>query len=412
MTTNNSIQWHLKCHTCGTTFSQEDAPLYLCPLCARTNVDNAALKGVCLCFYDYAEWAHSHTRESAWDSILFPHFPFPKEALPAVGKTPLYNAPRLAHILHLSNVAVKNETVEPTGSLKDRASWLVVRAALHYDSSTLTCASTGNAAGSLAGMCAAANLTCHLFVSAHAPKAKIVQPAATGAVIHRIDGSYDECFSLSCRATEKYGWYNRNTAYNPWTIEGKKSVAWEIACQYDFSLPDYIFVPTGDGVIISAIHKGFYDLVQLGWLSHIPRLVAVQPEGSSAIHSAIKNNSDGSSAYTRNARSIADSLVVDAPRNAIMACDAIRSSRGFTIAVSDDDIRAAISIIGKNTGIFVEPAGAAAFAGAKKARDNNLINENNTILLLLTGSGMKDIESAEDAVHISPAVSPENAFVN
>lgn len=365
-----------------------------------------------MCIYDYNAWAHNHSRNSAWDTVLFPDFPYPASPLPAAGKTPLYNAERLAHVLHVKSAAVKNETIEPTGSLKDRASWLVVRAALHYNFSTITCASTGNAASSLAGMCAAAHISCHLFVSAHAPKAKIIQPAATGAVIHRINGSYDDCFELSCRATEKYGWYNRNTAYNPWTIEGKKSVAWEIACQYDFSLPDYIFVPTGDGVIISGMWKGFYDLVQLGWLSHIPRLIAVQPDGSSAITSAILSRTDGSSAVCNNAHSIADSLVVDAPRNAIMACDAIRSSHGFALSVTDTDIRNAISIIGKNTGIFVEPAAAAAFAGAKKARDENLIEENSSLLLLLTGSGLKDIDAAETAVELPPAVTPDNAFVS
>jgi threonine synthase len=303
-------------------------------------------------------------------------------------------------------VWVKDDTVLPTGSLKDRASALVIRMALQLGQRVLTCASTGNAASSLAGLSAVAGLDAVLFVSARAPRAKLVQPAACGARLVCIDGSYDACYELSREASDTYGWYNRNTAYNPWTTEGKKSVAWELALQVP-GLPDQVFVPTGDGSILSGVCKGFRDLVQLGWLDRIPRIVAVQAEGSAAIARAFAAGGDGSDAAVADACSVADSLVVNVPRNAVRAVRDVRACNGYCVCVSEADILAATPEVATRTGVFVEPAAAAAWAGLKRAREEDLIGPQDTAVLLLTGNGLKDVAAVAAAVELPAAIGPE-----
>jgi len=315
--------FHFRCVTCGRTYAADDAPEYVCPDCAAGQEAGKPLAGVLECLYDYEAYRDAHSRADARKEILFPSVRFPRIR---VGNTPLYEAPRLAEKAGVKAVWLKDETVEPTGSYKDRASYLVVAMAQEKGYTKITCASTGNAASSLAGICASAGLESYIFVSATAPRAKLVQLAAYGAHLFPIDGTYDTCFELSLQATREFGWYNRNTAYNPWTIEGKKSAAWEIAWQLDFNMPDHIFVPTGDGVIISGMYKGFFDLKKLGWIDRIPKLVAVQPRGSNAIVSAFEDGRGGSEAFCASAVSVADSLVVDAPRNAISALRSLRLS--------------------------------------------------------------------------------------
>jgi threonine synthase len=324
----------------------------------------------------------------------------------AVGNTPLYTSPTLAKQAGIRQVWLKDETVEPTGSFKDRATWLVIAAARAIGRTVLTCASTGNAASSLAGLCAAVGMQCYLFVSARAPRAKLIQPIAYGAHVFPIDGTYDDCVALCMAAEQQFGWYNRTTAYNPWTIEGKKSAAWEIAIQSDFNLPDQVFIPTGDGAILGGTWKGFYDLYQLGWISRIPRLVAVQPEGSCAIIAGLEAGDAEQEICHPDAASCADSLVVRVPRNAAMALTAIRKSNGYGVRVSDAEILSAVKEVSSETGILVEPAAAAAWAGLKKAREEERISSGESAVLLLTGSGLKDISSVEKAIIIPETIPP------
>ena len=397
----------LKCSTCELIFPSENAPEYLCPHCSKKNKPGKPLLGVLECFYDYDSWKKNHNRENAKNEILFPDLnqnsKFKIQNFLKVGNTPIYKSKRLAENIDIKSVFLKDETVEPTGSYKDRASQLVVKMALKKGYDKVTCASTGNAASSLAGMCASAGLKSFIFVSASAPKAKLIQIASYGATLFPIAGTYDDCFELSLQATKKFGWYNRNTAYNPWTIEGKKTGAWEIAWQCNFQLPDQIFVPTGDGVIISGIYKGFFDLKQLGWIENIPKLVAVQPENSNSIYKSFYNETES---IFKPANSIADSLVVDAPRNSMLAVRCINNSNGYAITVSDEEIISAILETASQTGIFVEPAAAAALAGLKKARENNKIASTESAVLLLTGTGLKNISAAEKTVNISQPIPP------
>lgn len=400
--------YYMQCITCGRMFQAEHAPDYVCPDCGANTAPDEPLQGVLECRYAYDRYRMTHRRESAAQTILFPSFTRVMEADSglAVGNTPLYASASLARRAGISQVWLKDETVEPTGSFKDRATWLVIAAARAMGRTALTCASTGNAASSLAGMCAAVGLQCYLFVSANAPRAKLVQPAACGAHLFPVDGTYDDCVALCIEAAREFGWYNRTTAYNPWTIEGKKSAAWEIAVQCDFNLPDQVFIPTGDGAILGGTWKGFADLKRLGWIPRIPRLVAVQPEGSCAIAAALESSSEGQEISHPDASSCADSLVVNVPRNAEMALAAIRDTDGYGICVSDDEILSAIKEVSSETGIFVEPAAAAAWAGLKKAREEERITAEESAVLLLTGSGLKDITSAEKAVTIPEPIPP------
>jgi threonine synthase len=301
---------------------------------------------------------------------------------------------------------LKDDTRNPSGSTKDRASLLVVAKAAEYGHRTVATASTGNAAAALAAVAAAAGVRAVVFVPAGAPQAKLVQIASYGARIVPVDGTYDDAFELSLAACERFGWYNRNTALNPFTIEGKKTASLEIAGDLAPDEADAVVVPTGDGVIVAGIAKGFADLARAGLIHKAPRLIAVQPEGSSAIVAALRA---GAAAVEplQHAASVADSLVVNAPRNAAMALADIRASGGGGVAVSDDAILDAVLHLAATTGVFAEPAGAASLAGLHAALEEGLLARDERVVLLVTGSGLKDVAAAQRRVAIPPAVRPD-----
>jgi threonine synthase len=255
---------------------------------------------------------------------------------------------------------------------------------------TLVTASTGNAASALAAVCAAAGKKAVIFVPRTAPKAKLVQIVLYGANIVLVNGSYDDAFRMSLEYTQSKGGLNRNTAYHPLTIEGKKTVALEIFAQNNFRAPDYIFVPVGDGVIISGVYKGFWDLKQAGLTEKMPKLVCVQAKSSDAIHHYIVTGRYRKAFKTK---TIADSISVSVPSNAHLAKRAVAESRGFSILVSDPEILEAQTSLAKTTGIFAEPAAAATLAGLKRAVSEKRISRTAQVVLLITGHGLKDIEA-------------------
>jgi threonine synthase len=264
-------------------------------------------------------------------------------------------------------------------------------------------ASTGNAGSSLAGMCAAQGQKAVIFVPATAPKAKLTQIVMYGATLVPVAGNYDKAFDLSVEATKRFGWYNRNTAFNPFTIEGKKTVSFELYSQLKEEIPDYIFVPVGDGVIISGVFKGFEDLLELGIIEKMPIIIAVQAARSSNLVDNIGNKEF----VTTPSNTLADSISVDIPRNFHMAAGYITKYHGQTITVSEDDILRAASILAKNTGIFTEPAAAAAFAGFLDYKNRYLIPKSSTSVVLLTGSGLKDLNAVQSLFEIPLPVSPD-----
>jgi threonine synthase len=324
------------------------------------------------------------------------------------GWTPIYSPKILAETLGLRNLWVKDEGRNPTGSFKDRASAIVVARAKEIGSEVVVTASTGNAGAALAGMAAAVNQQAVIFAPKSAPPAKVAQLLIYGAKVILIDGNYDAAFDLSVKAAQEFGWYCRNTGYNPFTVEGKKTGAFEIWEQINITLgvsyrPLSIFVSVGDGNIISGLHKGFKDLLALGWLDQMPKIFGVQSEGSAAVANAYFANTEEIKPVSAN--TIADSISVDLPRDGVRAVRAAAETNGSYITIPDDAIIEAIADLGR-VGIFAEPAGAAAYAGLKKAVREEQISADDPVLVLNTGSGLKDIRAAMQAVHDAPVINP------
>ncbi len=323
----------------------------------------------------------------------------------AVGGTPLLPVPELRRELGMPRLWLKDDTRNPSGSTKDRASLLVVAKAREYGFGTIAAASTGNAATALAAVAAAAGLEAVVFVPAGAPEAKLVQMLAYGARVFRVDGSYDDAFELCLAACDELGWYNRNTALNPFTIEGKKTAALEIAASMAPEAPDAVLVPAGDGVIISGVAKGFADLERAGLIARRPRLIAVQPAGSASIAAALASGTPNITPVP-DAASVADSLVVQAPRNALLCLRQVRDSGGDGVAVPDEAIVEAIARLARTTGVFAEPAAAAALAGLDAALETRLVERDECVVLLVTGTGLKDVPAAARAVHRPDPIPP------
>jgi threonine synthase len=390
------------CSECGARYGEREVK-YVCPACAAAQEHGGPIRGVLDVELDVLPLPLPEAPCNA-PATLARILPISSAAsLPPVpvGGTPLLPVPGLRRRLGMSDLWVKDDTRNPSGSTKDRASWLVAAKAVEYGYGTVACASTGNAATALACAAAALGLRAVVFVPAAAPPAKLVQIAAYGATLLPIDGSYDQAFELCAAACERFGWYNRNTAFNPFTVEGKKTAAVEIAAQLAPRRPDAVVVPVGDGVIVAGVVRGFAQT-----LVTPPRLLAVQPEGSSAIARALRS---GAAAVTPvgGARSVADSLVVGAPRNARAALRAVRDSGGAGIVVSDDAIVEAIALLAASSGVFAEPAGAAALAGLLAARAEGLVGADECVVLMVTGSGLKDVAAAASAVMLPRPVAAD-----
>jgi len=337
--------------------------------------------------------------------------------LRSAGWTPVYRLERLAKELGLEHLWLKDESRNPTASFKDRASAVVVARARELGAETIVTASTGNAGAALAGMSAAVGQKAVIFAPKSAPPAKVAQLLVFGAKVILVDGSYDDAFDLTIQAAEEFGWYCRNTGYNPFTAEGKKTAALEIwewwdeehrtwhepGNPLDHHSPLTVFVSVGDGNIISGIHKGFKDLQALGWMERIPRIIGVQAEGSAAIANTFLAGTE--KIIPISANTIADSISVDLPRDGVRAVRAARETGGTYILVSDDEILQAIAALGPQ-GIFAEPAGATAYAGLVKAIAQGIVKPDDPVLVLNTGSGLKDVRAAMQAVKPAPVIEP------
>lgn len=329
------------------------------------------------------------------------------------GWTPIFSLNRLAEQLGLRNMWVKDESRNPSASFKDRASSVVIARAREIGAQVIVTASTGNAGAALAGMAAAIGQKVIIFAPRTAPAAKIAQLLIYGAKVLLVDGSYDDAFDLTIQVSHEFGWYCRNTGYNPFTAEGKKTAAFEIWEWWENLKPQLfeplskinlsIFIPVGDGNIISGVHKGFKDLKAVGLVVTLPRIFGIQSEGSAAIANAFLAASEKITPVS--AKTIADSISVDLPRDGVRAVRAATQTGGAFIKVSDADILTAIAELGQE-GIFAEPAGAAAYAGLVKARQNGQINPDDSVLVLNTGSGLKDIKAAMQAVPEAPVIEP------
>lgn len=393
------IKYNYKCFDCGRTYGDKKVErqfIYLCPECGSAD-KNQPLHGVLTVEYDYDEIRSKFSRNDLLKSEpgKFWLYPFLWNINISELDEKLLNRLALPKNLifkfNLNNqdVLVMDETRNPTLSYKDRASSVVALKAMELGITEIAAASTGNAGSSLAGICARLGLTSRIFVPKNIPEAKRIQIEAYGAKLTVVEGDYDKAFDVCLEESLRNNWYNRNTAYNPLTIEGKKSAAFDIFIETNGDLPEYIFVPVGDGVIISGIYKGFRELLTLGWIEKIPKLIAVQSERSDAL---VRYLQSGKFEY-KPADTIADSISAGAPRNLFMAAHAVKESEGFSIAVSDNKILSAQKKFIKQTGILCEPSSAAVYAAFKKSREENRLPEKAAVLLLITGNGLKDIGS-------------------
>jgi threonine synthase len=388
----------LKCLICGKEYSPDQAD-YVCP--------DHGDDGILDVQYDYdligrrisqGDLLHSTTYTIWRYKPLLPVRPDSPVPPLAVGWTPLYRADRLAAELGLQHVWVKDDGRQPTASFKDRASAIAVVKAQEKGAGIITTASTGNAAAALAGLCASVNQPNVIFVPESAPQAKVAQLLVFGSTVMLVKGTYDDAFELCLLAAKEYGWYNRNTAYNPYMTEGKKTASYEICEQLGWQVPDRIFVSVGDGCIIGGLHKGLKDLLALGWIDRMPRLMGVQATGSAYMAQAWANAEDVLTKPPIQAHTLADSISAGLPRDRLKAMAAVRETGGAYLQVSDQEILAAIPALARGCGVFAEPAGAAAYAGLVKAVDDGLVDPGERIVVLVTGNGLKDVASAMKSV--------------
>ncbi|MGA9351710.1 MAG: threonine synthase [Anaerolineae bacterium] len=391
----------LKCVLCGAEYDVGEV-LYVCP----KHGDEGILDVV----YDYELISRRLTKDhlardpqtrSIWRYADLLPIADPSLAPPLqVGWTPLYRTERLGERLGLKQLWVKDDGREPTASFKDRASAVGVAKALELGRDVITCASTGNAASSLAGLATSVGLTTYIFVPQTAPQAKVAQLLIFGANVIMVEGTYDQAFDLCLEASKEYGWYSRNTAYNPYLSEGKKTAALEICEQLGLALspskgweaPDRIFVSVGDGCIIGGLWKGLKDLIALGFIDKMPKLMGVQAEGAAPLVRAWREGTEEIEPIVLN--TLADSIAVGVPRDRIKALRAVRQTGGEFVAVSDEEILDAMRVLARGAAVFAEPAGAAGFAGLAKLVREGRIDPEERIVVLVTGNGLKDVASA------------------
>jgi threonine synthase len=321
-----------------------------------------------------------------------------------IGWTPVYDAPRLAKSLGLQKMFLKDDGRNPTNSFKDRASSIGVLKAIEFGFGTIACASTGNAASSLAGLAASVGLKSFIFVPERAPEPKITQLLIFGATVLKVKGTYEQAFDLCKQACDEFGWYNRNSGTNPFLVEGKKTAGLELAEQFGKNLPDWLVVSVGDGCTIGGIGKGLHEMKQLGVIDRVPRLLGVQAEGAKPILNAFRSGKD---LIPTDTNTIADSIAVGTPRNWRRAIHQITLSHGEMIAVSDEEILDAMREAARLGGVFGEPAGVAGVAGLKKALTAGIVKPNESAVAVITGNGLKDIRSAKLAAGHPISVEPD-----
>jgi threonine synthase len=388
-----------RCINCKEEYSPEKIEsefIYLCPECGKAE-KNQPLEGVLTIEYDYDELKKKLSRDK-FLKLTPGKFWFYPDLWPIdfqnfndelLKKLALPFDQLLKYTIDGKDLWLLDETRNPTLSYKDRATLLVVLKAIELGISELAAASTGNAGSSLAGICARLGLNSRIYVPKNIPDAKRIQIAAYGAKLVIVNGDYDKAFDVCLEDSKKNNWYNRNTAYNPLTIEGKKSAAYDIFISSKGELPDNIFVPVGDGVIISGIYKGFKELLILGWIDKLPKLIAVQSTGSDALVRYINTKVF----EYKPASTIADSISTGAPRNLYMAANAVKESDGLAIAVTDTEILSAQKEFIKQTGILCEPSSASVYAAYKKVIAEDKLNPSEKNLLLITGNGLKDVDA-------------------
>jgi len=362
--------------------------------------------------FDYEIIKKRISRQSLADNTDFstwryaPFYPIASlEYIPPqqIGWTPIYHAQRLGEKIGLNNLYVKDDGRNPSASYKDRASSVALVRALEVGAELICGASTGNAASSLSCLTGGIGFRTIIFVPETAPPAKIAQIMTFGAEIIMVKGNYDQAFDLCIEATKHYGWYNRNTGFNPYTREGKKSSSFEICEQLGWRVPDKVFVQVGDGNIISGIWKGFKDLKATGLIEKLPQIIAVQSAQSAAVVDALER---GGKIEPVAATTIADSISVDLPRDGDMAVRAVTESGGFGVKVDDLEILETIKTVARGCGVFGEPAGVTGYAGIEQVAKAGKLDKDELVVTIVTGNGLKDVASAAKVAGTPTIIEP------
>ncbi len=395
----------LKCVKCGREYA-EDEILYTCVDCG--------IDGILDVMLDYDQIKKEMTREyfkknsnySLWRYLPAIPIEDTKGIQPLhVGWTPLYEVSKLSKETGLKSFYLKDDSRNPTASLKDRASAVGVAKAVELNRPVVCAASTGNAASSLSGFAASAGIKTYIFVPETAPEAKVTQLLIYGSNVFLVKGTYDVAVELCFQAAEEFGWYNRSCAINPYLVEGKKTVAYEICEQLGWKAPDIAVVAVGDGCSIGGVWKGFLECYKLGLIDKLPRIVGVQAANSNPVTRAFENKT-----YQfeyRRPQTIADSISVGIPRNGIKALNAVNESRGFMVDVTDEEILSAMKVLAQRTGVFGEPAGVTSFAGIMKMQELGMLNGSESVVSIVSGSGLKDIKSAAAAAGKASVIEPD-----
>ncbi len=394
------MRFRYVCSDCGRIFETEGL-MYQCPDCAKENDGTHFPKGNLIVELSQETLEKAREKEHVTPNDFYP-YPIDDESLYPVGPTPLMRPRRIQEKLGLGHLSFKLDSQLISGSFKDRASLAVALQAKALGEKRIVLASTGNAGAAMSAVGAAMDLDIILFVPESAPINKLMQSVLYGAHVVPVKGSYDDAFALSIEYTKKHGGINRNTAYNPITIEGKKSVSIELFEDLGRKAPDAVYVPVGDGCIIAGVAKGFIDLKKAGLIDKIPRIIACQSEKSDAIARAIeKDDYRAISATTR-----ADSISVDLPANGRMAARYVKESGGWAVTVPDEAILDSQITLTRLSGVLAEPAAAAAYAALEKDKDNLVgkLGKDAEIVVLLTGTGFKDMKAFDGRVTLPPAI--------
>lgn len=395
----------LKCVKCGREFAESEI-LYTCPDCGIDGILDVVLDYDKIRRNMTSTYFNTHTDYSLWRYLPAIPIDDPKGIQPIqVGWTPLYKVRKLAEKTGLKYFYLKDDSRNPTASLKDRASAVGVAKAIELGRKVVCAASTGNAASSLSGFAASAGIETYIFVPETAPEAKVTQLLIYGSHVFLVKGTYDEAVELCFKAADEFGWYNRSCAINPYLVEGKKTVAYEICEQLGWTAPEIAVVAVGDGCTIAGVWKGFKECYTLGLIDKMPKIVGVQAALSNPVTRAFKKNT-----YEfdyQKPQTIADSISVGIPRNGIKALNAVHESGGWMVDVTDDEILEAMKILAQSTGVFGEPAGVTSFAGILKMKEQGALTGDESIVSIVSGSGLKDIRSAASAAGKARLVNPD-----
>jgi len=397
----------LKCRECGKEY--EPSFRYVCEECF----------GPLDVKYIYPDSIKRETFESRTEKTYWRYF----ELLPIKNKnnivsinsgfTPLQKANNLGKDLKLTTLYVKNDSVNPTFSFKDRPAGVAVSRAKETNLKAVGCASTGNLASATAAHAAVANMPCYIFAPSDLEYAKIAQALAYGGKFVAVDGTYDDANRVASVIGDSKGIGIVNINMRPYYVEGSKTLAYEVAEQLNWKVPDYLIIPVGSGAMLNAICKGFEELNEIGLIEDVSNLkiIAAQPHGCSPVVDAFKSNSDEIFPVEK-PDTIAKSLAIGDPGDGIYVLKRLKQYHGFAESATNQEIIAGILKLSKTEGIFTEPAGGVSVAVMQKLLDEGKIDRDSNIVCYITGNGLKSIEAITEILPKPSIIKPDVQIVS